>query len=140
MSGLSPSLAAYAPLAGANFTGALQRNGSDVQLAPFVSAQQVMTAGGQLTIAHGLGVEPDMVTVELVCQVAELNYTVGQVVPVNVASNFASSVSRGFSIIKNSTNVIVRVGSSGLALIDATTGGSNTITLANWRLVVRALP
>jgi hypothetical protein len=119
-------------------------NGSQVVGVPvftksFVSSQQIITSNGTLTIPHGLGVVPLIVAGELVCQVAELGYNVGDIVQYAVALTDAS-VGNGIGVKKDSTNITVHYSSVATVFeyTNFSTGGSNNLTNANWRLVLRA--
>jgi hypothetical protein len=104
----------------------------------FESANQVITAAGLLTIPHGLGAVPDVVTVVLECVTAEYGYSVGDLVllsPSERATGF------NLSIRVTPTNLVVRFASSATALIviHATTGAGVALTNANWRIRFKAL-
>jgi hypothetical protein len=105
----------------------------------FESAQQTITAGGLLTIAHGLARQPVIVGVELQCATAENGYSVGDRIlagPTNTAGG--TSVSNSFRY--DSTNIYVRYNNSGNVFLsnNAGTGLPVQLTNANWRVVVRA--
>jgi len=108
----------------------------------FESTQQTIVAGGLLTLPHGMGKLPKLVRMEYVCSVATDGYSIGDVIEFDAFQyNHTAGTAIGFSVTKNSTDVLVRVGSSGPAFIaTATTGGQ--IALANvapnFKLVVRA--
>lgn len=108
----------------------------------FSSGQQVITAAGALTIAHGLGVIPRHVLYFLVCVVAESNYLVGDVVGAGAGELPGyNTLPRGASVVADSVNLVVRFGSAAntFALIDKATGGVPiAITNANWKLILRA--
>lgn len=106
----------------------------------YVSSAQAMTVGAQTVLAHGLGVQPKSVQIYLQCVTAQYGYTAGQQVLINPAINDSSDTtnSRGFSIIVDSTNITVRVGTIALLFIRADTGGAVSITTANWNFVIKA--
>lgn len=105
----------------------------------FSSSEQTITAAGALTIAHGLGVIPKFIVPTLICKTADLGYAVGDVVQVNQATNAASDASYGQSIISDATNLNVRYGQGQVyQLLRKDTGAVVLITIASWRLVVRA--
>lgn len=108
----------------------------------YTSANQTITLAGGLTLAHGLGAKPTLVTASLVCVIAELGYAVGDEVVINPALNDDGSNRRGISLVPDATAINVRYGSGasgvGLTIIRADTGDRAPITSANWRLVVRA--
>lgn len=122
-------------------------NGADIQPAgtslpiqkSFTSADQVITSGGSLTLAHGLGAAPGLkVFVGLVCQTSELGYTAGQVLVANPWSGDSFHV--GFGIITDATNLGIRFGSAVnvFTIPRFDTGVNSAITNANWRLRVTA--
>lgn len=105
----------------------------------FTSAQQAITAAGSLTIAHGLGVSPTNLAAILHNTTAEFGYSIGDEVFVNVGMHdFANS--RGLSVVRDSTNLNVRFGStaSSLTVLHKTTGVGNAITNANWTIIFLA--
>lgn len=107
----------------------------------YVSAEQVITSAGQLTLPHGLGSVPKVATVELVCVVAEQGYSIGDVVQLHSGEqSSATQDASGMSLRKSATTITVRFGSAGTALLitNATTGAGVGAVNANWRLVVRA--
>lgn len=104
----------------------------------FTSAQQTITNGGTLTLAHGLGVQPKIYAMYLQCTTAEGGYAIGNE---GVASQpgFAASSNSGISIVPDATNLVIRFSSSGLQMTRKDTGASFTITNASWRAVFRAM-
>ena len=105
----------------------------------YESAQQVITSGGPLTLAHGLGVQPKLVQTWLHCVIAEHGYSAGDEVLVAGFATDASS-NRGASVVPDATNITVRYGNiAGMFLIlDKTLGTIQGATNGNWRLIVRA--
>lgn len=107
----------------------------------FESAEQTITAGGQLVIAHGLSAKPVLFSAVLVCKTAEMNYSVDDETPVPLATTYDGSVaSNGIQFVPDATNLTVRYGSSTgvFSILNKTTGARAAITPANWRLVLRA--
>lgn len=105
----------------------------------FESAQQTITAAGALTLAHSLGVLPKLYMAVIICQTAELGYSIGDEVQVNPSVHGSSAESRGLSLVPDATNINVRFGSGTVMdVINKTTGGVGGITAANWKLVIRA--
>lgn len=107
----------------------------------FESAEQTITSAGSLTIAHGLGVRPDgRIDAWLVCQTAEVGYSVGDRVPVNASlGGNDGTAGFGLAVVLDATNINVRYGSfsSPFVLINNTTGAQIGATNANWRLVFK---
>jgi hypothetical protein len=107
----------------------------------FESTEQTLTAGGALTLAHGFGIKPKLWFSVLICKSSEQGYTTGD--EVGISSTWESTLaadSLGISIAPDTTNLNVRYGSDVniLLLLNKSTGTATTITLNNWRLVVRA--
>lgn len=104
----------------------------------YVSPEQVITAGGALTLAHGLGVVPKLWQRQLVCKVAEAGYSVGDVADVSGTQDAAASY--GVTVSPDATNFNCRYGNAAATffLVHKTTGAVTNLTNANWRFVVRA--
>lgn len=103
----------------------------------FTSLDQTITSAGSLTIAHGLGASPKFLTSYLVCQTAEYNYSIGNVVyyPVLCATAAGATIG-GASVTVDATNLNVRFNSTGSVyqLPDKTSGASSPLTNANWKV------
>lgn len=100
------------------------------------SSDQTITAAGALTLAHGLGVAPTLVQLQLKCITAELNYSVGDLV--EIGSGVVNGTDRSISVVADATNINIRFGASLPSVPNKTTGAGSTITAANWKLVARA--
>jgi hypothetical protein len=110
----------------------------------FTSSAQTITAGGSLTIAHGLSAAPTVVTAWIKCLTAGGGYSVGDEVFVVVqgASNEASSSNKGVSIVRDATNLTVRFGSSPNTFqpLKKTTGiAYNSFVNASWEIYFHAM-
>lgn len=105
----------------------------------YTSTNQTVTAGGALTLAHGLGGMPALVQCRLKCITGELGYSIGDEVIVNPGPSYVSS-STGLSLVPDATNINVRFGASGggMAIARKDTGALEIITAANWQLIVKA--
>jgi hypothetical protein len=118
-------------------TGASGANGSNGILSGyFQSSDQTITAAGALTIAHGLGTTPLLISGLLKNNSAELGYAVGEVTPaLSEPSN-----SRGVSITADTTNIYIKYGSAAnsFPIVNKSNGTAGTITNASWRFLVRA--
>ncbi len=105
----------------------------------FESAEQAITAGGSLTIAHGLLSRPKIINAYLVCKVAENGYTVGDRVEVFFRPQIWAGYVRGSAAVADASNVVIRHSSAPYALASKTDADTPfQITPSNWRLVVRA--
>lgn len=103
----------------------------------FVSAQQIITNNGLLTIAHGLGVVPKFLYVQAICITADIGYGVGDVMQVGPFMASASNEMRGLSVVMDATNIITRIGAS-LSGFHRTTATQAAPTSANWKLIFKA--
>ncbi len=103
--------------------------------ASFLSAEQVITAGGALTIAHGLGAAPRLLQVYIKCLSAELGYSVGDFLSVNSAPVSNSTADNfGYSLVFDATNLTIRWGSNANVLIvnRKDTGAGSGIDATKW--------
>lgn len=106
----------------------------------YVSAQQTITSGGALTLAHSLGAVPVLVAYELVCTTANLGYSIGDILPIGIMSAPSGSDEYNASANVDATNITIRYAANAAVfnIIHATTGVGSLITPGSWRLVVRA--
>jgi hypothetical protein len=106
----------------------------------FVSAQQTITSGGALTIAHPFGVAPKLITIELVCITPEQGFGAGNVVPIGIMSAPGGSGGRNLVVVPDTANLNVRFSSSAnvFIVLNFGTGADVVLTNANWRVVFRA--
>lgn len=108
-------------------------------LREYESAEQTITAGGLVTLAHTLGAIPRMWSYFYVCKTAEAGYSVGDL----LMPAFTPDAGPGAGIYNHVvsadiTNIYARCATSGIATVDKSTGGLVIITVAKWRLIVRA--
>jgi len=106
----------------------------------FISAEQTITAGGALTVAHGLGISPSLIQNRLICKTAELGYSIGDEVFINPNVNGYDTFTGGTSVVPDATNLNIRMGSTAAAyhITRKDTGATSPITPANWKLILRA--
>ena len=104
----------------------------------YVSPQQTIAAGGALSLTHGLGELPKIVTAVLVCTTAEHGYSINDQVIVGYGPQ--NTVDNGIAVIIGTTAVDVKFGAaaSSLRVLHKTAGTNQGITNASWRLVIRA--
>ncbi len=105
----------------------------------YLPSAQTITPAGSLTLAHGLGLQPKLVTYHLVNQTAEFGYSVGDEVDLSV--QFPPSNSNyGVAVVADATNINVRFGSATIVflLLDKSNGNAINIHPANWGFVMRA--
>ena len=107
----------------------------------FTSAEQTLTAAGPLTLAHSLSSIPYLVTAHLICKTAELGYSIGDEVSTALSQqSSAALIDYGLSMVPDATNLNVRYGSAAnvFQINNKTTGAGSVITIANWKLILRA--
>ena len=146
-----------APLASPTFTGVpaapTATAGTDTTQVATTAFVQAATTGADYTSAeiavpadsgtitplvHGLGAAPSTVTVDLICKVAELGYSVGDIVNVSYMTNDNNTTVLGVGVKWTATNISAIIATDGTAVIDFSTGGGVEITKTSWRLVFRA--
>lgn len=107
----------------------------------YVSPGQAITAGGTITLAHGLGTQPLIVIAKLHCVTGELGYTAGQEITVPLGEgNTGGTSGRGVQVQFDATNLAVQFGSAAtpIEILTGGTGSNATITLANWTAIFLA--
>ena len=104
----------------------------------YVSEDLIMANSAQITINHGLGVEPTHISLYMRCVVAELGYAVGDVI--RIAGDSDQNVSNeAIGMTVNSTQIIVRIGENGPQMITRKdTGAATAATASRWFLIVKA--
>lgn len=105
----------------------------------FTSPEQTITSAGSLVIAHGLSVEPTLIQVRLICKIADLNYSVDDEVIMGNSST-GTFANKGHSVVPDATNLNIRYSSDAnvYAICDKTTGTVSNITIASWKLIIKA--
>ncbi|WP_428700211.1 hypothetical protein [Stappia sp.] len=131
-------------LDGELYTGAgvhkfLHEGNAPLRRPPYKSPEQVITPGGPFTLAHGLGVEPQVVAAELICKTAEHGFLVGETIPAQWIDGIGGN---GVQLAWTATDVVGRYsypyGPTVFKAGHKDTGIHVNLTDANWRLVVRA--
>lgn len=107
-------------------------------LRSYDSGNQTITASGSLTLAHGLGEKPKVITCYIKNTSAQLGYVLNDEVVVAPNSIFAST--DGFSLWADATNIYVRFASGGTETIIRNVSAFDAagVTSANWAFLVRA--
>lgn len=118
-------------------TAADARSNLGIPLAnSFESSEQTLTADTTTNVAHGLGARPTVVLGYLRCKTADLNYSVGDEVASPIVA-VQGGTDKGISVGMDATNVFFTV-TDEVVLPDKTSATVGTITLANWRVILRA--
>lgn len=107
----------------------------------FQSADQTITAGGLLTLAHGLGKTPTIFHAFLKNVTAQAEYVTGDITPISPAAFYDGTSQRGVSITADATNIYVRYISTTnvFNVVSKTSGNGTVLTNTNWSFFVRAL-
>lgn len=109
----------------------------DAQLpSAFTSAELAVTTSASHTVAHSLGSTPYKLYFTLVCKSADVGYSINDEVIIQALTD--AGASRGFAVTVDSTNINIKVGSNAIQILNKSTGSTDSITPADWRLVVRA--
>lgn len=105
----------------------------------FSSADQTVTAGGSLTIAHGLGRIPIFAWLVLKCATGEFGYTAGDLVFWDGMHPIGGvSAGEGVAIVPDATNLNIRYGNDiPLYALRKDTGAVASLTSANWKTIFR---
>ena len=105
----------------------------------FASAEQQLSLGALITVAHGLGAAPKLIDMNLVCVNTEQGWVAGDVIRFGV-SFFSQSFPNGDGMIAyaDATNIYVRTGNIGIPVMNKTIGAVARISGTNFNLVVRA--
>lgn len=102
----------------------------------YVSAAQVVTYGGGLTLAHSLGVAPKLVVATWICQTGELGYTAGDRLEAPLMYDNGTNMC-GIMVVSDSTNLNVRYAST-MVFGNKGTGARAAATAGNWKVEFRA--
>jgi hypothetical protein len=103
------------------------------------SGAQTITAGGALSLAHGLGMQPELqdIRCELINVTDQHGFTTGQYLPTPLGG-FTNGASNQWSFQPDATDLNLRYGSSSAVNIPVrSTGTLANITLASWTLRVK---
>jgi len=104
----------------------------------YTSTEQTITSAALLTLAHGLGTVPFIIQCFVICRIAEIGYSIGDILMVDWGGLGADE---GMSVVCDSTNIYIRFGvnANALSATNKTTGASAALTNANWSLIVKAI-
>ncbi|MBD3738563.1 MAG: hypothetical protein IE938_19175 [Pseudomonas balearica] len=108
----------------------------------YESALQTMVIGGLITLAHGLGDVPKIISGYIVCQTAESGYSVGAIIDLStiMVPDTGSSTNNGVGVRYDATNVYVRVGANSklASFVNGADGSKASLSVANWKIALRA--
>lgn len=102
------------------------------EFTPTVSS--LVTFNHLLTVSNPFEID---YSVYLICKTAEHNYSVGDIIAINPAGD-ENDLNSSFSATLTTSQILLRLGGVALVIRNKTTGTLATITVANWRLVIKA--
>lgn len=109
----------------------------DTLATEFISSDQTVTLSSTLNVVHSLGAKPKLVMVALKNATAELNYSVGDEIPLSGVLVETAASTQGAHVVMDATNVTI-VTAATLNVRNKTTQVSAAITAGSWKYVVRA--
>lgn len=98
----------------------------------FQSTQIAVTAGMIVSIGHGLGVVPTNVRASLLCLTSEQGYSIGDEVQLGVGTATGQA-----QVAADATNVTLLLQGTP-TVANKSTGTPASITLADWKIILRA--
>jgi|GEM_PF-7084853 len=102
----------------------------------YQTSGETVTLGGDLTKAHGLGVRPEDLMLELVCVNAEGNHATGDAI-IAWSGLVSNSGSQGINVRWDATNIVINQ-SGAIYVLDKTGHTFDAITAANWAWRMKA--
>jgi len=113
--------------------GAGGTGGGGVFTSSFESAELGIAATTNYSTAHGLGVIPKGTQAFLICKTAELGYSIND--EAEFMNNDGTTTYKG--VYSDATNIGWYTGAN-LSVTNRTTGAIANVTLANWKIILRA--
>ena len=107
----------------------------------FTSAEQTITNGGLLTIAHGLDVIPALAQCLGVCKVAGGGHSVGDLLVIkdmDYVHTHSTEYFYGADLSMNNRNIYMKIGKSGLIHLDKSNDSHYFISSPDWKILVKA--
>lgn len=106
--------------------------GASFKGTPYFSQEVAISAGSVVSVPHGL-TSIKGATVYLKCTSADMGYAVGDKVPLQISTDTGTlSGVYGGATGFNNTSVFTRISTSGIALLNLSTGAYNTINVSKW--------
>lgn len=107
----------------------------------YASAAQSVSSGSLITLPHGLGARPKVVSLLAQFTSATNGYSPGDIAMINSGYEFpsSSSASRGFAVVLTATEIKVRCSNSGgVGMVDFSDGGRGQVSMSDMKLIVEA--
>lgn len=133
-------------LSGSNITVTQNANDISIALAStgiitqlFISSAQALTAGGALTLAHGLSTAPVLIQGRLRCSSADSGYSAGDEVIMPLGGTDENNAV-GVAVVPDATNLNCRYGSAVrvVSILNKSNGNTANIDITKWSLILRA--
>lgn len=107
--------------------------------ARYSSGNQTITSAGLLTLAHGLGFEPN-VQFFVKCLTAQHNYSVGDKLEVPGSISNSTVDQKGISCVVDATNLTIRFGAEAavFGVLNKTTGVGADLANTSWAFIAEA--
>lgn len=122
---------------GNNTAGGIEDGGYGY-MTPHVSTTAALGSNTSYTIAHGLGANPSLVRVTLICDSAEMNYSQGDEAEIIKFYDSGPVVDMAFNISIDATNIIVTTPNYATFTVkDKTSKAVSNGTWNKWKLKVR---
>ncbi len=142
----APGTAAYLNVGtGANQIVQLDGSGNlpavPLQTPGYAPANQTITASSVLTLAHGLGAAPKLVRVGIICISASDGYSINDIIwdkdSYSVQDDSGGPLlNYGYTVSSNTVNIYIAQ-SSRIGIISRTTKSTVSVTLANWKYIIK---
>lgn len=98
--------------------------------------QNPSATSATVTQAHGLSAEPTGLKAILECLTGEHGYTAGNRYDLGASMAQQTLTNGGIALVVDATNVVLITGQGGIRILHKTSYTSQTITAANWKIVV----
>jgi hypothetical protein len=104
----------------------------------YESAGDAPTVTASISLTHGLGGIPRGVDLWLQCTSDELGYVAGERILIAYNADIGGTANRGFGVKVTSTQILIKVGDTAVAIFNFSTGANGVIDTSKWSLVVTA--
>lgn len=101
----------------------------------FVSTISSYSNGGTITVAHSLGVIPELINAYARCTSANAGFTAGQQVQIQ-GWQIIGGTRYGGNVYADATNVYLQIANGGLLFLSSSGGSSTVLTPANWDIII----
>ena len=103
----------------------------------FAASVSSYSNGDTITVAHSLGVIPQLINAYARCTSADAGYTAGQQVQIQGMTVIGNGYYGG-TVYADATNVYLQIATNGLYFLSSSGGASTVLTPANWDIRIYA--